>query len=129
LSIGGAFIAGAPALKAQTRVRAHLLLPRDLRPIEAKATILYSRPATPFSAAGVGIAFYSLDDADAKRIEKTVERSDLLHMRLLFSLQDRATPREQLDAACLDAGLPAGLPADELHDRISLALRRYRGEF
>jgi hypothetical protein len=129
LSIGGAFIAGAPPLRAGTKVRIHLLLPRSIHPIEAKATILYARPQGPLSPAGLGLAFYALEDADAKRIESTVERSDLLHMKLLFSLQSGDTPREQIDAACLEAGLPAGLPPDELHDRISLALRRFRGEF
>lgn len=129
LSVGGAFIAGVPPLRSASHVRAHLLLPGQIAPIEVRARVLYVRPENFFSREGVGISFEDLGAEEAARVQRAVERSDLLYMRLLFHLQSGDATREEIDETCLEAGVPVGVPKDELYDRISIALRRYRGEY
>ena len=128
LSIGGCFVAGIAALRGGTRVRAHLLLPRDSRPVDVMSRVLYSRPASSLSLPGIGIALDDLRAEDAERIAGTVERCDLLHMGLLFRLEAREPDREEIDRLCLEAGIPTGLPLEDVLGRVGVALRRYRGE-
>ena len=130
LSLGGAFVEGIPPFPLDSRVRMHILLPRDRHMIVTRSRVLYIREKQEHDRLrpGVGFAFEDISDVDSRRIASAVERSDLLHMRLLFSLQMNDASRDQLDEACLDAGIPPGLPAEELTTRVAIALRRYRGE-
>lgn len=126
LSVGGAFVAGVPALPSEASARAWILLPHESRPVPVRVRVLYSRPAKPLCGAGVGIAFEDLGPEDAERITRAVERTDILHLSVLFKLQSNA-PRDELEQACLDAGIPLGLSDRELHGYLEDVVRRYHG--
>lgn len=128
LSLGGAFVAGVRELDPGTRLSAWVILPNELAPMRIPARVLYARKGSSFSAGGVGIEFERVCDDERQRIARSVERSNLLYTALLFRLQNPTSRREEVERACLEAGVPLGLTLPEVEERVSDALRRYRGE-